>query len=134
MYEKYVELRSVKGIKSDNAFAEKSGISKSIISDWKNGNSVPDTSTLYKIFNYLDYTLSVTPIDKDKEQYHVVTDFEYQMVLAFRKQKADAQNVILKSLGMGNDEVEANDEAEKIMKAQKKKATSSKPDSTREAK
>ena len=58
MYEKYVSLRSEKGV-TDYRVSEDTGITKSTFSDWKSGRSTPKVDKLKILADY--FNVSVVP-------------------------------------------------------------------------
>lgn len=48
MYEKYAELRDSKGL-TDYAVSKRSGVARSVLSDWRNGKHSPNIENLSKI-------------------------------------------------------------------------------------
>lgn len=56
MYERYCELRDLKGYK-DADIARITGITKSTFSDWKNGRSKPKIEKLQILANYFEVPL-----------------------------------------------------------------------------
>lgn len=56
MYEKYVSLRSEKGV-TDYRVSEDTGITKSTFSDWKSGRSTPKVDKLKIIADYFGVSI-----------------------------------------------------------------------------
>jgi len=56
MYEKYVSLRSEKGV-TDYRVSEDTGITKSTFSDWKSGRSTPKVDKLKILADYFDVSV-----------------------------------------------------------------------------
>lgn len=56
MYEKYVSLRSEKGV-TDYRVSEDTGITKSTFSDWKSGRSTPKVDKLKILADYFGVSI-----------------------------------------------------------------------------
>jgi len=56
MYEKYVSLRSEKGV-TDYRVSEDTGITKSTFSDWKSGRSTPKVDKLKILADYFNVSV-----------------------------------------------------------------------------
>lgn len=86
MYSDYARLRDEMGL-TDYAVAQKTGVGRSTLSDWKRGIHVPGPDNLKKIADFfnvsVDYLLSGN--DSRSDPGYVISDFEYQLILAYRK-------------------------------------------------
>ena len=69
------------------------------IGKWK--KSSPKTTTLEKVANYFNVSVEylLTGSTPEKSYNYDITEFEYQIILAFRKEKA-MQNSVLRLLGI----------------------------------
>lgn len=102
MYERYCELRDSKKVK-DSDVAKNTGITPSTFSDWKKGKSSPNADKLVKIAEYLGTTVEYLVTGSDpaiKTRGYDITEFEYQIILAYRKQETAAKEVVVRSLGL----------------------------------
>ena len=94
MYDIYKELRDQRGL-SDYAFAKKSGVPRSVLSDWKNAKHTPSLDNLKKIANCLNVSVSYLMGEESKSVIDRVTDWHQAMttddpdLFLFYKYKAD---------------------------------------------
>ena len=58
MYQKYAELRDLKGVK-DNEVSRATGIPQSTFTDWKQGRSTPKLPKLLKLAEYFEVSVEV---------------------------------------------------------------------------
>jgi transcriptional regulator with XRE-family HTH domain len=94
MYDIYKELRDQRGL-SDYAFAKKSGVPRSVLSDWKNAKHTPSLDNLKKIANCLNVSVSYLMGEESKSVIDRVTDWHKAMATGdpdlylFEKYKSD---------------------------------------------
>ena len=69
MYQKYVELRNLKGV-TDYRVAVETGITKSTFTDWKKGRSKPKFDKLIILAKYFEVKVEffINDIDKEKQE------------------------------------------------------------------
>lgn len=70
MYEKYAELRDLKGVR-DADVARATGIGRSTFSDWRTGRSAPKQEKLQKIADYFGVTVEYISTGKEPETYYL---------------------------------------------------------------
>ena len=61
-YLNYARIRDEKGLK-DSDVAEETGITQSVISDWKAGRATPAFGNIVKIANYLGVSVNVFEVE-----------------------------------------------------------------------
>lgn len=66
IYDRYCEIRDLKGLKDSNVAAG-TGIGKSTFSDWKSGRSQPKQDKLQKIADFLNVSLEYLMTGKEKD-------------------------------------------------------------------
>ena len=100
MYDNYAKIRDSKGLKDYNV-AKETGISTGTLGDWKAGNYTPKIDKLQKIADFLGVSVEylLTGSTPEKSYNYDITEFEYQIILAFRKEKA-MQDSVLRLLGI----------------------------------
>lgn len=94
MYSIYEELRNQLGL-SDYAFAKQSGVSRSVLSDWKTGKHTPSFENMRKIADYLKVSMSYLMGEESKSVIDRITDWHQAMatddpdLFLYNKYKAD---------------------------------------------
>lgn len=79
------------------------GVATPTLSSWKNGSYTPKQEKLQKIASYFGVSLDYLATGSDpaiKTRGYDITDFEYQIILAYRKQETAAKEVVVRSLGL----------------------------------
>lgn len=85
MYEKYLQLRTRKGVK-DADVAKATGITRSTFSDWKTGRSQPKAEKLKKIADYFGVDPNYFS-DNFDEQEEIIVDKKGRFSIHFRDGK-----------------------------------------------
>lgn len=102
MYAEFADLCKKKGV-TPYRVAKDCGFSNVTLSDWKNKGQMPKTDKLVKIAEYLGTTVEYLVTGSDpaiKTRGYDITEFEYQIILAYRKQETAAKEVVVRSLGL----------------------------------
>lgn len=102
MYERFVTLLDDRGLKAADV-TRATGIKSTVFSEWKKGKSSPNADKLVKIAEYLGTTVEYLVTGSDpaiKTRGYDITEFEYQIILAYRKQETAAKEVVVRSLGL----------------------------------
>lgn len=105
MYERYCILRDLEGL-SDSDVAKKCEFSKSTLSDWKSGKSIPKADKMVLIARCLKTSVEylVTgekPVADDSE--FTVEDIEIiKMYKKLKEEQKTAVFTIMRSLALGN--------------------------------
>ena len=79
------------------------GVATPTLSSWKNGSYTPKQEKLQKIASYFGVSLDYLATGSDpaiKTRGYDITEFEYQIILAYRKQETAAKEVVVRSLGL----------------------------------
>lgn len=105
MYSDYARLRDEKGL-TDYAVAKKIGVGRSTLSDWKTGKHIPGPDNLKKIANFFNVSVDcLIGTGSRAAPSYSISDFEYQIILAYRKADEIDQNSINRILGLKNIEI-----------------------------
>ena len=86
MYERYCELRDLRGIK-DAEVSKITGITKSTFTDWKNGKSKPNADKLIKIAKCLNTTVEYLMTGETKEFSIEVANEDTKLIFARKELK-----------------------------------------------
>ena len=100
MYEIFEKLLKANGVTAYRV-AKETGITTATLTSWKQGKYTPKQEKLQLIANYFNVSVEylLTGSTPEKSYNYDITEFEYQIILAFRKEKA-MQNSVLRLLGI----------------------------------
>ena len=90
MYERYKKLLDEKGLKNSDV-SRGTGISNMTLSDWKNGKTVPKTSTMKKIAEFLDVSVDYLTCGKEIDNKELA-----RIDVELSKQDIETKNYMLK--------------------------------------
>ena len=90
MYERYKKLLDEKGLKNSDV-SRGTGISNMTLSDWKNGKTVPKTSTMKKIAEFLDVSVDYLTCGKEVNNKEMA-----RIDIELSKQDVETKNYMLK--------------------------------------
>lgn len=97
-YEIFEELCNTNHIKPAQV-SKATGIATSTLTSWKKGIYTPKQDKLRLIAEYFG-----VPIDyltgKSQDSHRVLSDLEYEIILAYRQLSVDAKELFLRSLGL----------------------------------
>lgn len=106
MYSDYARLRDEKGL-TDYAVAKNTGVGRSTLSDWKTGKHIPGPDNLKKIADFFNVPVDFL-ISTGSRTSYPISDFEYRLILAYRKADEIDQNSINRILSLKSDARKTN--------------------------
>ena len=90
MYERYKKLLDEKGLKNSDV-SRGANVSNMTLSDWKNGKTVPKTSTIKKIAEFLDVSVDYLTCGKEVDNKEMA-----RIDIELAKQDIETKNYMLK--------------------------------------
>lgn len=90
MYERYKKLLDEKGLKNSDV-SRGANVSNMTLSDWKNGKTVPKTSTIKKIAEFLDVSVDYLTCGKEIDNKEMA-----RIDIELAKQDIETKNYMLK--------------------------------------
>ena len=90
MYERYKKLLDEKGLKNSDV-SRGANVSNMTLSDWKNGKTVPKTSTIKKIAEFLDVSVDYLTCGKEVDNKEMA-----RIDIELSKQDIETKNYMLK--------------------------------------
>ena len=90
MYERYKKLLDEKGLKNSDV-SRGANVSNMTLSDWKNGKTVPKTSTMKKIAEFLDVSVDYLTCGKEVNNKEMA-----RIDIELSKQDVETKNYMLK--------------------------------------
>lgn len=90
MYERYKKLLDEKGLKNSDV-SRGANVSNMTLSDWKNGKTVPKTSTIKKIAEFLDVSVDYLTCGKEIDNKELA-----RIDVELSKQDMETKNYMLK--------------------------------------
>ena len=90
MYERYKKLLDEKGLKNSDV-SRGANVSNMTLSDWKNGKTVPKTSTIKKIAEFLDVSVDYLTCGKEVNNKEMA-----RIDIELSKQDIETKNYMLK--------------------------------------
>ena len=90
MYEIYQQLLDEKGLKNSDV-SRGANVSNMTLSDWKNGKTVPKTSTIKKIAEFLDVSVDYLTCGKEIDNKEMA-----RIDIELAKQDIETKNYMLK--------------------------------------
>ena len=90
MYERYKKLLDEKGLKNSDV-SRGANVSNMTLSDWKNGKTIPKTSTMKKIAEFLDVSVDYLTCGKEVNNKEMA-----RIDIELAKQDIETKNYMLK--------------------------------------
>ena len=90
MYERYKKLLDEKGLKNSDV-SRGANVSNMTLSDWKNGKTIPKTSTMKKIAEFLDVSVDYLTCGKEVNNKEMA-----RIDIELSKQDIETKNYMLK--------------------------------------
>ena len=90
MYERYKKLLDEKGLKNSDV-SRGANVSNMTLSDWKNGKTIPKTSTMKKIAEFLDVSVDYLTCGKEVNNKEIA-----RIDIELSKQDIETKNYMLK--------------------------------------
>ena len=100
MFDKFEALINEMGL-SYSDVGRGTGMRPSVFTDWKAGRYTPKHDKLVKIANFLNVPVAYFEGEEDQD-IHPISDFEYEIIKAYRKKGAELQRAICAMLDIVN--------------------------------
>ena len=104
MYQKYAELRDSREL-TDYAVSKRSGVARSVLSDWRNGKHSPNVENLTKIAEFFNVSIEYLTSGREPEQKsHTILTFEEESIItAYRALEESQKALVCQMLGIKRD-------------------------------